>query len=139
MRDKLHETEASLSWEGGKNAAQFSKAPRWHEDDRVEDDDIEDLLNDDLEDEFLGGGSRSPVKVERPDKTKLRRKSSLVLEEPEKKKEKGSSCHLCNNPPQSNSLYCSDACIITHTSQALAQLSKVTISRKYLSPPTVTH
>ena len=52
-------------------------------------DEIDDLLNDDLEDEFLGTGS-SPAKVETPDKSKLRRKSSLVLEEPEKKKEKGS-------------------------------------------------
>ena len=86
-------------------------------------DDIDELLNDDLEDEFLGSGS-SPAKVETPEKSKLRRKSSLVLEEPERKKEKGPSCHLCSNPPLANSLYCSDACIIAHTSQALALLSK---------------
>ena len=85
--------------------------------------DIDELLNDDLEDEFLSSGS-SLAKVETSEKSKLRRKSSLVLEEPEKKKEKGPSCHLCSNPPQPNSLYCSDACILAHTSQALALLSK---------------
>ena len=106
---------------GSSQAAVAKKASA----DSAQVDDIDELLNDDLEDEFLGSAS-SPVKVETPEKPKLRRKSSLALEEPEKKKEKGSSCHLnlCNNPPQSNSLYCSDACIISHTSQALAVLNK---------------
>ena len=47
-------------------------------------DDIDELLNDDLEDEFLG----SPNKADSTETQKLRRKSSSLLEEPEKKREK---------------------------------------------------
>ena len=58
------------------------------------------------------------------EKSRKRRKSSTNDTEEATKKRSGPSCHVCPNPARSDSIYCSEACISSHASQALSVLTK---------------
>ena len=85
----------------------------------------EPLAGNLLEDEIFRHKDKDvkKSKSELYEKSLKRRKSSNDAEEAPKKRS-GPSCHVCTNPARRDSIYCSEACITSHASQALSVLTK---------------
>jgi len=99
---------------------------------------LEELVDNDdhddtFEDEFVSPPDISISSVKKPppgpaqpqSRTRARRKSSSGGQsEVEKVKEKVVTCHMCKEKPRESSIYCSEACIKAHASQALSLLTQ---------------
>ena len=88
---------------------------------------VDDLLDESLLDDEIfqhKDKEQSRSKSDLADKSLKRRKSSANDTEEAPKKRSGPSCHVCPNPARSDSIYCGEACISSHASQALDVLTK---------------
>ena len=79
----------------------------------------EKSAEDSIEDESVQAKDN---KTKPAQKSKSRRKSSSGGGEVSK--EKTPTCHMCNNIPRDNSIYCSEECVTAHAKAALAMLTK---------------
>ena len=87
----------------------------------------DDLLDDSLLDDeiFRHRDKETPkAKADSAEKSLKRRKSGATDTEEAPKKRSGPSCHICPKPARSDSIYCSEACITSHASEALSVLTK---------------
>ena len=86
---------------------------------------VDDLLDESLlDDEIFRHRDKEQSKTNLADKSLKRRKSSANDTEEAPKKRSGPSCHVCPNPARSDSIYCGEACISSHATQALSVLTK---------------
>merc|ERR1719264_2012807 len=98
-------------------------------DDAGEDDDEEDMEEDEPEEDkpktprrrVTAAARRKSGGATGSSDKRRRRKSSGELPKVEKKP-KTPTCHMCPNPPNQASIYCSEHCISLHAGEALKQL-----------------
>ena len=98
-------------------------------DDAGEDDDEEDMEEDEPEEDkpktprrrVTAAARRKSGGATGSSDKRRRRKSSGELPKVEKKP-KTPTCHMCPNPPNQSSIYCSEHCISRHAGEALKQL-----------------